>query len=55
VIVQNKIDYKFCLNNYSVLKSKLFLINGSGVKLFDKKKIFSKFKKVISFGEVSRM
>jgi glycosyltransferase involved in cell wall biosynthesis len=55
VIVQNKIDYKFCLNNYSVLKSKLFLINGSGVKLFDKKKIFSKSKKVISFGVVSRM
>lgn len=55
VIVQNKLDYKFCLNNYSMLKSKLFLINGSGVKLFDKKKIFSKSKKVISFGIVSRM
>lgn len=55
VIVQNKIDYKFCLNNYSMFKSKLFLINGSGVKLIDKKKIFLKPKKVINFGIVSRM
>jgi glycosyltransferase involved in cell wall biosynthesis len=55
VIVQNRIDYKFCLNNYYVNKSKLFLIYGSGVKLFDKKKMLFKSKRVINFGIVSRM